>query len=559
MILPDKQEELQKFAPDIVQACRVSQGQRGAAYRQYAQWIETGRATGGLALANLLYSHIDRLQSHLFSPPELQFAIDFENHYPKTTLAKGEMAARLVTREWDRKNIDVLFGQGIKEGLSYGGCLLKQIGSAKASGATSLTARLVMPWNFGVYNEGVNSLHEQEAMVETVYLTKYEVWRRIRHLPNPEALYKRILSHSTTNEGVGLPTSFMHQVLSTSVLNTGSSPQSGNTPGGIVQLSNDPSFATLGPMTQADLIQFHEITVKDDDRDDWTTIQMVEPDIVIAPRFKRVNLFCPDTLPYQLIQPNVVTGYFWGRSEIVDLMELQNLLTTNLDDIRRLMGLQFDRLLAFIGDDGISDETYGQFRNSGYMTLSPNAKVEDLTPELPPHAFEFIMLIKKFFEEIGGFSNILSGQGEAGVRAGNHAETLLRTASPRLRDRALLVERQCASAADATLAWMESKDAQTYWTDPDTGKDAEFLLSQLPEDRRVIVDSHSSSPVFEENHLNKVAFGVKSGFLDGESAIEMLKFPNPDLLKQRYREAQHQKQELIREHPELLTKGNHKR
>ena len=39
-------------------------------------------------------------------------------------------------------------------------------------------------------------------------------------LPDAEKLYKTILGASTQSESAGQPTSFMHQVLSTAVLNT---------------------------------------------------------------------------------------------------------------------------------------------------------------------------------------------------------------------------------------------------------------------------------------------------------------------------------------------------
>ena len=51
--------------------------------------IATGRAAGGLALANILYGHIDRLASHLFSPSGLRFAMDYENLYEKEWQEKG--------------------------------------------------------------------------------------------------------------------------------------------------------------------------------------------------------------------------------------------------------------------------------------------------------------------------------------------------------------------------------------------------------------------------------------------------------------------------------------
>jgi hypothetical protein len=559
--LPENQKDLVKLALDVIEICRSSQGLRASAYRSYGQWIETGRAAGGLALANLLYAHIDKLQSHLFSPTDLRFTVDYENHYQKDMLEKAEMTARIITREWERRSIDTVFAQGVKEALSYGACLAKLgLSSDPEKGAVNLSARLVMPWQAGVYNESMNGIEDQEAIVETVFLTQYEVWRRIAHLPDAEKLYRRIMAQGEKGGGAGVPNTFMHAVLSTAVLDTSLQNATQPTPGGIVQLTNDPNFATLGPEVQANLIPMHELWVKDDARGDWTTIQIIEPDILVAPLYKRTNLFCPDTLPYVLIQPNEVAGYTWGRSEIVDLMMLQQLLSTTMDDIKRLMGQQFDKLLAFPGYDGMTDELYGQFRSQGYIGMPQGASVTDLTPQLPTASLEYVALIKKSMEEVSGFSSILSGQGESGVRAGNHADTLMRTASPRLRDRSLLVERQCAVLADASLAALEAKDARMYWTDPDKKDETGFLLSQLPEDRRVSVDSHSSSPIYQVDHQNLVAWAVKAGIIGPEDAIEDLNFPNKDVKLKRLKERQAAEAQLIREHPELLAqhgKGKH--
>jgi hypothetical protein len=555
--IPQNDKELIEFAGRRTEECRVSQSQRAAAYRSYGQWCESGKDSGGLALCNLLYSHVDRLAAHLFSPSELRAAVDYESLYPKEWLDKAGVAARVVSRSWEAHNVDLLFGHGVKEALTYAGCLLKQVCIRDGDGQAEYKgARLVMPWSFGVYNEGINDLADQEAFVETVWLNRHEVWRRVRNLPDAEKLYKQILGNAQKEEGTGVTTSFMHQVLSTSVLNTSLQAQSQARPGGLVQLTNDSNNIVLGPQVAAELYPMHELWVKDDDRpgEDWTTIQWFEPNIIVAPRLKHINLFAPEVQPYTLIQPNYLPGYFWGRSEIVDLMMLQSWLSEHLEDAKRLMGQQIDKLLAFPGFDGIGEELYGQFRNQGYIGLPPNASVTDLTPRMPEQLIPMISEIIQLMNLVSGFPPIMSGQGEPGVRAGVHADTLMKTGSPRLRDRSLLVERQCNSALDITLSFLQAKKAKAYWTNPNDEM-TDFTLEQLPADRRITVDAHSGSPIYADDHQQLLAWGVKSGIVTAESAIEQMPFAHKDVLIERHKEQEAAKKKLLEEHPELFQHG----
>lgn len=575
MILPDNAAQLVPFALARIEDCRVSQAMRASAYRQYGQWIETGRAAGGLALCNVLYGHEDRLASHLFSPSELRFAITYASRQTKEWLEKGAVAARFISDEWEAKDIDLLFGHGVKEALDYGWCGVKQLAGRGDDGSFLFNgARLVMPWNFGVYNEGLNSLDDQECFVETMWMNKHEVWRRIRHLPQAEKLYQRILGNATKESGVGTPSSFMHQVLSTAVLDTSLQNLTHPQPGGIVQLSNNANFSTLGPQVAAELYPMHELWVRNDARaNGFTTICIFEPDILICPteNMPRINLFIErnkpgqngqmqtsDDHPFNSIFANYVPGYFWGRSEIVDLMELQAWLTEHLDDTKRLMGQQIDKLLFFVSQDGITDEIYGQFRQSGYGSLAPGSDIKDMTPRLPEQLIPLIGQILMLMDRTSGFPPIMSGQGEPGVRAGVHADTLMKTASPRLRDRSLLVERLCASAASTTLAVLRAKEAKALWTVAEN-EDSEFLLEQLPGDARVTVDSHSSSPIYHDDNAQLLAWGVKAGIITPESAIEQLPFSHRDILIQRLKEKEAAQQKMMQEHPEFFAKGGGRR
>ena len=352
-------------------------------------------------------------------------------------------------------------------------------------------------------------------------LTLPEVWQRIWKMPNADKLFAKIKANAQAGTAAE-PNSFFHQVLSTSQLNTGVQGMVSPVPGGIVQLNNDPNYAMMGPVVAADTVQMYELWVKDEE--DYTTIQMIEPDIIITPLtqgnvvMKKTNLLgrpIRGLQPYRIIQPNEMTGYIWGRSELVDLLEPQALLGQWLDDARRLMGVQIDKFLGFIGETGMTDELYAQARMAGYANMGQGSQIQDLTPKIPP---ELLPMVKWLLEEInilGGFPPIMQGQGEPGVRAGSHATQLMKTASPTLRDRALLVERQCAAACDLTVTLKELKDEGRYWTKADDPiKDVEetsFLISDLPDDWRVTVDSHSSSPIFSDENTQLVFAAQSKG------------------------------------------------
>jgi hypothetical protein len=557
--LYDDKKKLLAQCLELIEACRVSCGNRSAYARQLNSIIETGKQDGTKSLLNMLYRQVDRTASHLFSPTELRFTIDFENPYAKNILEMGHTAAKILTRDWERHNTDMTFSRGVFESLKFGACILKQWVEEEGKDRLPCYKRsLVMPWQFGVYREDMNDLDRQSAMCESFVLSLPEVWRRICHLPNAQELYKRIKTHANKGLGESQFNSYFHQVLSTSTLNVSQTGMIRPQPGGIVQLNNDPNYAIVGPDVAIDLCLMHELWVQDEN--DYTTVQIIEPDVMIAPLYRRSNLLIPGDShsklhPYTLIQANEQQGYFWGRPEIADLIEPQGLLSVWADDTKRMFGLQIDKILAFTGFDGLADETYDQMRAAGMFNMPPGAQVNDITPKMPPETLKMLEFLQQTINSLGGFDNMLSGKNEPGVRAGSHAQMMMRTASPTLRDRSLLLERQCAMAADLRLSLMEAKDAHNYWTDGtnlETINKTSFRLADLPDDRRVAVDSHSSSPIFMDDNSQLVVWGTANGVVDGHSAIDMLPFTHKEILHQRLREKEEREAALIQQHPELL-------
>ena len=566
--VPTKEAELISQCRDWVEQCRVSVPARKAYYRLLNAIAETGKYDGTKSLINLMNPGLQQVAAHLFSPVELKFAMDFERVYPKQIYQRAHEVAKQVTRTWDKNGTDNTFGRGVFEALKYGAAFLKQWVTYDADDLPVYHDRLVMPWNMGVYREDRVDLNEQPILVETSILTMPEVWQRIWRLPNADKLFDKIKSHAASGSKGDQPNSFFHQVLSTSQLNTGVQGMTSPIPGGIVQLNSDPNYALMGPTIAPDTVEMHELWVQDED--DYTTIQLIEPDILITPMtsgkvvMKKNNLLAKGSRlqPYRIIQPNEVTDWIWGRSELVDLIEPQQLLSTWCDDAKRLMGVQIDKFLGFIGETGMTDELYAQARMAGYTNMSQGSSITDLTPKFPPELLPMVKWLIETINMIRGFPPIMQGQGEPGVRAGSHANTLMKTASPTLRDRALLVERQCAACADLTATLKELKDEQFYWTKADNIvqdiEETRFLISDLPSDWRITVDSHSSSPIFSDENTQLVFAAQAKGIVDGEFVIDNTPLPNKEAAKLSYRTQQEAKQkqmqELIRKDPEGAEK-----
>jgi hypothetical protein len=559
MELPQDNKLLVRQVMEINEICRSDVGQRAAYYRQLNMIVESGKSDGSRSLINLLYSLIDRLASHLFSPTEIRFSMDFENEYPEEILKRGNVATRLLARSFERTNTDILFAQGVFEALKYGSCFLKQwVTQDGSEKLPTYHSSLVMPWQMGVYRPDTNSLDDQPAMTQSVTLTMPEVWRRIYHMPDARQLFDRIKQHAAPG-ATDVANSFFHQVLNTSQINTGAGAASRPVPGGIVQLSTDPNYGGVGPSGAAPIAVMHETWMWDGD--DYTTIQIIEPDILIAPRWKRSNLLISGHQcglhPFTLIQANPTSGNLWGRSEIADLINPQDFLAETASDIRRLFGLQVDKLLAFSGD-GLTDELYDQMRQAGYANLGPSGSAVDLTPKFPAEALPLLEKLIQIIEMISGFDNMLSGKGEPGVRSGVQSNPMMKAAGARLKDRSLLIERQCAAAGDLRLSIMEAKDGRAYWTDPKHPNETQFLLADLPEDRRVTVDGHTTSPIFADDHQSLIVGGLKLGIIDPESAIEMLPFQNRDIILTRLRAKEEKQaalmQQLQKQNPEEYAK-----
>ncbi len=558
MDVPKSEKKLLQFAQDTIQICNYSQGSRAQEAASNLAYYEVGADDGTESLYNRTGIHIDRTSSYLYAPGEIRYSIGFDATTGDSWLARAKAASKYLSREYRRADGDVAFAQGVQIGLIKGCSILKHNWMDPESLSPGLDPFLVHPEFFGVEREDLARLEDQQAMVHTTYLSKEQVTQMVRGRQDEADVLKSLAKLGASDDTQGR-LNWLHQIViggSQPVTTDGSATSRS-------QVSMTPSSKTqFSPDMMENLLRMDELWVVDEDRDDYTTIQLIEGLVLLEGKYRHRNLTGVKGMhPFSKICADPVAGYFWGRSEVSRVKMLQDFLSERVNDIRRLLKMQLKPAKGMIGFSGITAQKMRAALTPGgfLQEQNPNAKMQDLITQIPKEAFSEIASIVEMFDEIGGFKPITQGQGEPGVRAGSHARTLMRTASPKLRERALRIERDAETSAHITFKLMQAKEARVFLgAKEDGGPGEHFLLAQMPEDYYVEIDSHSSSPAFIDD-ARELAFALaKVGAAGPEEVIMMTHPPGEEQLLAAVRRRQAARAKMIQDHPELLTGGKGK-
>lgn len=545
MKLPTR--DIGPWAEDIAAQCLVSRPQRASQCRRWRDYYFNG-SSDGQATYNNMYNHIERLASYLFSPADVQFVLSFDRNARKELYSRALVASKYLSSEYHDNSVDTAFSQAVKWALIKGTTVVKNVWSHNG-----FDPYVVHPESFGVLREDLNGLDRQEAFVHIMYLTPGQFALRVKGHPEEEQLMQSALMNANIRADDDSESNYLKQIVIGGTNPVSTTPP-GASNGGLVNVFNTPT-PMLAPEVARSLIEFKELWVLDDEREDWTTIQFIDQATVIEGKLKRRNLSGVEMeTGFTQVCANLVDGYFWGQSECQNVQGLQDMLNSRLGEFDRLSKLRSNSPKGYIGFNGMNADKHSTLNVPGGWIAedTPNAKIEDLKPDLPPEMMEQINQAITWMDDAAGFQNVMKGEGESGIRSGVHADTLVKTASPRLRDRALLVEKQCAESANFAFKLLQAKTADAFFTEDGE----EFLLSQLPQDQwHAEVDSHSGSPAFTENN-KELAFALfKAGAIDAADLVLLTHPPYHDMLAVRAKEREAAKAKMIREHPELLSKG----
>ena len=511
MRIPSNELLREQFYRDLIEKCMVSLQERKSDYNSLRSFFLFGAGPDEPpCIFNKIYPHIDQLTSFLYSAETTRFSINVGAAVPDQEQIKVPRLTLALNDEWLNSNADQVFSSALTWSLVFNSTFIKLVYN------NGIHPYMVEPGGIGVLREDTPYTDRQEALVQTYYITKSELYNRLYSHPKRESIVKRITTSIHTNSE-DLPEGLDRIMLS----------QSNPTMYGNVNLDLS-GVNRYKARVAEETVKMYELWVWNDEIDDYQCVTMADPDIFIYDR-PGESMFLKGELPFIQICPNPQYDYYWGQSEVSRLVFLQQLRNNRMTEILDLLSKQVNPPTALTGFTGILDEKNFALNRAGGLLASdmPNARADRLAPDMPSSLFEVIHEVDNMFSEASGISSVLQGKGESGVRSSGHASQLARLGSSRAKKRALIVEDSLEKVATLYLKLMQVYD-KTHFKD-DEGH--QFIADQFTRDYVVKVDAHSNSPIFTED-LRQLAFNLfKAKAIDTESLLDLLEPPMKQLLK----------------------------
>ena len=511
MRIPSNDLLREQFYRDLVEKCMVSLQERKSDYNSLRSFFLFGAGPDEPpCIFNKIYPHIDQLTSFLYSAETTRFSINVGAAVPDQEQIKVPRLTLALNDEWINSNADQVFSSALTWALCFNSTFIKLVYN------NGIHPYMVEPASLGVLREDTPYTDRQEAIVQTYYITKSELYNRLYSHPKRESIVKRISTSIHTNSE-DLPEGLDRIMLS----------QSNPTMYGNVNLDLS-GMNRYKARVAEETVKMYELWVWNDEIDDYQCVTMADPDIFIYDR-PGESMFLKGELPFVQICPNPQYDYYWGQSEVSRLVFLQQLRNNRMTEILDLLSKQVNPPTALTGFTGILDEKNFALNRAGGLLSSdmPNARADRLAPDMPSSLFEVIHEVDNMFSEASGISSVLQGKGESGVRSSGHASQLARLGSSRAKKRALIIEDSLEKVATLYLKLMQVYD-KTHFKDEEGHQ---FISAQFTRDYIVKVDAHSNSPIFTED-LRQLAFNLfKAKAIDTESLLDLLEPPMKQLLK----------------------------
>lgn len=570
MILPRSQDSLQRRVLELIETCTQTRMDRASIYNRREAYYLHGTCGSSAVKYNRIMCHLDLVSSFVYSPDHAFYHISAEQSNDDHVIKQAIALQDSFNDDFQDSGTSDRFGEAVPWSLVYDTMIFKQ---GWNNLRRALTAELIAPYDFGVYDERIPDLDSQQAFCHTYYLDYYESIWRIARAGQAKEINKIEVSNKPAFE---MPSMLSRMIIS----QTGGLNIQGNVLGQI-----NPSYtpaATYQSDSRVPLIEWNELWVWDDEAGDYRFFQVCRPDILISDskdtvealravpgRFEsrmpeggdedfyrtKTNYFLPHDHPFTAITPYGKYNYFWGIAHIDSLTVLQDWMSKRLDQIDDILEKQADPPKVGSGFTGLSDESMEAFGGAGTYLFDqmPSAQVKELAPQMPPNLFADFQQINGLFLEASGLTEVLQGKGEEGVRSRQHAQELRKTGGGRIRKTAQRIEVPLTRIGDIGLKLKQKNDDEPLHPEPDEKDKVEkFYPCQIASQVKIRVDGHSHSPLFGDEAREIAILLKKSQAIENEMFVRMLNPPSKENIIHSLRRQEKAKQQMLKQHPELL-------
>lgn len=520
MIIPKNINDRETLYSQLVKDCFASRNDRKARYDILRNWYLYGNEATQLPTEyNKLYAHVDLLASFLFSGETTKFLIEV----PKTDevnydfeVDKAKILTPRVNETWHDSNTDVVFNDALNWALVYDTMILKFL----PKGKSQFGSYAIEPHSFGVIREDVPDLTEQEVVCHEFFMTESELRRKVKHMSLKQQ--KDILSQ-LNNAEEARDENIMPGGVQALIINS-TQPETGKASGEVNV--NTLMANKFEPVISERGVVCYELWIYDDELNDYRKAIMVGGEKLLHDSEK--NTFVAGELPFVKLTPNALYNYFWGRSELMYLIPLQQWLNVRVPEIKAILAKLADPPMSVWGT---TDSRVEALRFAGGLFTSSDpasmGKIEKFYPATSTELFKELAEIEHMFSEVSGVREIMKGGGEPGVRAMGHADMLAKLGSTRAKKKAAILEDAAEKYATLILKCLRDYDA-TYFK---SSNGTSFIAKQLTVNAEVKVDSHSSSPIFIEEQKETAQILFQAGAYDKEDLVDAMRIQNSGVIK----------------------------
>ncbi len=500
---------VERLAEDLVEKSFSVINDKKPLWDKLKYYYYTGTPNGSPALVNKVYSYVDTLASMLYAAQLTVFSINTPIGTPPEMIQLIPIVRDKLMQIWDVGDFDQVIDQAVKKSIVYGSCFIKTLWTDDG-----VRLYLINPWDFGVANQNIEHLDDQEWLIHRYYDTPENVKRYLKTI-GKEYKFKQL---STIKREDGWDSSPFAHIINASLKSGG-------------EIVVDENAQEIPEESKNDLIEMYEIWVKDDNLKDYRIITWNKDAGVI---FDRENFYMKHNHPFSAIIPVPAGAY--GYPEIQQILHLQDWVNERVSQLKELMYKQLFPSIAITGAALTDEEAKLMYQTEGILNIAdPTAHITPITiPSNLQAVFAELSEIDKLFYEISGIKEImLGGVNSSAVRTAEQTSTLAVLASSRVKKKVFAIQNSLEKLAHLIVDLLRTYDKTKIPTQA-----GEITLSFFDCEFEVKIDAHSQSPLFAMQWEQDLVFLLQSGIIDGGQFVELKRFPNWQELQARYYQRQ---------------------